>query len=134
MPQVRCPRVRAWVRIREKAEMKGQQLVAGFVMAFLDDWFPFLCGSSADISLGHQIIMAALDELGFRISEPKLLEEGTPAPTQTILGHGFDLTNKCRFITGHKRLKRASLFRRLSHRTSVDSKDSRKRNWNAPKC
>ena len=73
MPQVQCPKVRAWVRTRAKAGMIGQQLVAGFVMAFLDDWFPFLCGSPSDIALGHKIIMSALDDLDSPISAPKTI-------------------------------------------------------------
>ena len=105
MPRVQCPKVRAWVATRSAAGLTDQQLVAGFVMAFLDDWFPFLCGTDDDIKLGHEIIMEAIDKMGFRISAPKLLVEGTPSQHGVILGHGIDLHRQVRFITPHKRLK-----------------------------
>ena len=112
MPQVKCPLVKAWVSARKNAGLKGQQLIAGFVMAFLDDFFPFLCGSESDIQLGHSIIMDGLAKLGFRLSEPKLLVEGTPDHEGVILGHGVDVVHNggIRFITPHKKMKIAALF------------------------
>ena len=110
MPNITCPLVQAWVRQRHRAGLRGEQLVAGFVMAFLDDFFPFLCGNQADITLGHQVIMSSLEKLGFKLSAAKLLSEGTPAATGVILGHGFDLDKGVRFITPHKKMKIAKLF------------------------
>ena len=110
MPLVTCPLVQHWVTQRKLAGLHGEQLVAGLVMAFLDDFFPFLCGNHADIRLGHRVIMSALKKLGFKLSAAKLLSEGTPSGTGVILGHGFDLDKGVRSITLHKKMKIANLF------------------------
>jgi hypothetical protein len=54
--------------------------------------------------------MDGLDVVHFKLSASKLREEGTPATTGTILGHGFDLVRQARFVTAHKRLKISVLF------------------------
>ena len=103
MPTIECTLCRAWIDKRRAAGIAdGRDLIPGFISAFLDDSCIFLGGTKEDRNRGRDIVLAAYAFLGWTISEPKMVEEGSLGSTIIVLGHGFDLLKEERFVTKHK--------------------------------
>jgi hypothetical protein len=104
-PFITCPKTKAWRVARQRQGFEGINILPAWIGAFLDDIFYFACGNDADIKLAHKVMMTALAYLGFELSMKKFEEEGTPASTGEVLGHGCDLLRGRRFVTAYKKAR-----------------------------
>jgi hypothetical protein len=103
VPTIECPMCIQWIADRKAAGITdGRDLIPGFISAFLDDSCIFLGGTDADRNRGREVVLSAYAFLGWTISQPKMVEEGSLDSTIVVLGHGFDLRKEERFVTKHK--------------------------------
>jgi hypothetical protein len=105
LPTIQCPLCKAWVNLRRAAGLTGRDLLPAFISAFLDDSCIFAAGTNKDRQLAHKIVMEAFSYLGWTLSAPKLILEGSLSDTIIVLGHGVSCSAQERYVTLHKQLR-----------------------------
>jgi hypothetical protein len=99
MPNVSCPVVRQWQQQRRDAGMSDFQCMAGFVQAFLDDfWMVITSGHEQDLQLAYEIAMDGFAYLGWELSKSKFEEEGRLDTEGVLIGHHIDTVTATRGV------------------------------------
>ena len=98
-PNIKCKKTRAWMRTRKDAGMTQEQCMAGFIQAFLDDfWIVITSSLDEDLQLAYELVMEGFKYLGWTLSMSKFEEEGRLATEGVLIGHHVETETATRGV------------------------------------